>query len=302
MAVSGSKTFLRDHTGYWPQRRPQVRLNDGTERCGHHADNGVRLAAQKQRPADHRRVTREEAQLFLDAAPESAGRVTTIGNGVDIGARTMVIAHQQGEAKRERERGEILKQIKLAQGKLNLAPAIEQELMALTRDREVLQRRYNDLQSKKFNSQMAASLATLGAARAQFAQTLQNGELILGIPLEQALDLVIAFEHGLTELHLANNPELPVGEGRFGKGFAGPEDVDDLLLADGVDAVDVDGASLDDVEALRGGALAEEVIARVERLDEGDVGDGTQIAGGEAGEELAAAERVGDRDLLEFGE
>jgi AcrR family transcriptional regulator len=64
---------------------------------------------------------------------------------------------------------------------------------------------------------MAASLAALGAARAQFAETLQGAELTLRIPLEQALDLVIAFEHGLTELHLANNPELPVGEGRFGK-------------------------------------------------------------------------------------
>ncbi len=64
---------------------------------------------------------------------------------------------------------------------------------------------------------MAASLATLGAAQAQFAATLQSEELGLDIPLAQALDLVIAFEHGLTELHLANNPELPVGEGRFGK-------------------------------------------------------------------------------------
>jgi uncharacterized protein involved in exopolysaccharide biosynthesis len=62
--------------------------------------------------------------------------------------------------KRERERGEILKQIKIAQGKLNLSPTIEQELMALSRDREVLQQRYNNLQTKKFNSQMAASLAT----------------------------------------------------------------------------------------------------------------------------------------------
>ena len=64
---------------------------------------------------------------------------------------------------------------------------------------------------------MAASLAALGAARAQFSETLQSAELTLAIPLEQALDLVIAFEHGLTELHLANNPEVPVGEGRFGK-------------------------------------------------------------------------------------
>lgn len=64
---------------------------------------------------------------------------------------------------------------------------------------------------------MAASLTALGAAQAQFVETLESAELTLGIPLEQALDLVIAFEHGLTELHLANNPELPVGEGRFGK-------------------------------------------------------------------------------------
>ncbi len=62
-------------------------------------------------------------------------------------------------AKHERGRAKILKQIKAAQGKLNLTPAIEQELMALIRDREVLQRRDDDLQSKKFNSQMATSLA-----------------------------------------------------------------------------------------------------------------------------------------------
>jgi hypothetical protein len=37
------------------------------------------------------------------------------------------------------------------------------------------------------------------------------------IPLEEARDLCLALQHGLTELHLANNPELPVGEGRFGK-------------------------------------------------------------------------------------
>ena len=79
------------------------------------------------------------------------------------------------------------------------------------------------------DASMAASLATLGSARAQFADTLQSGELTLGIPLEQALDLVIAFEHGLTELHLANNPELPVGEGRFGKLI--PQAVEMILQA-----------------------------------------------------------------------
>lgn len=33
---------------------------------------------------------------------------------------------------------------------------------------------------------------------------------------EQTIDLVIAIMHGLTALHLANEPHLPVGQGRFG--------------------------------------------------------------------------------------
>ena len=48
-------------------------------------------------------------------------------------------------------------------------------------------------------------------------QILEREEITLDIPYEEARDLYIAFQHGLTELHLANNPELPVGQGRFGK-------------------------------------------------------------------------------------
>jgi hypothetical protein len=64
---------------------------------------------------------------------------------------------------------------------------------------------------------MAASLNALAAARTQFAHVLRSEALVLHAPLEEALDLFIALQHGLTELHLANNPELPAGEGRFGK-------------------------------------------------------------------------------------
>jgi hypothetical protein len=46
---------------------------------------------------------------------------------------------------------------------------------------------------------------------------LEREEITLDIAYEEARDLYIAFQHGLTELHLANNPELPVGQGRFGK-------------------------------------------------------------------------------------
>ena len=33
---------------------------------------------------------------------------------------------------------------------------------------------------------------------------------------KQVTDLIIAIMHGLTALHIANEPDLPVGEGRFG--------------------------------------------------------------------------------------
>ncbi len=64
---------------------------------------------------------------------------------------------------------------------------------------------------------MAVSLGQLNASKEQFAYLLEGEDNTLTIPFEEARDLVIAFEHGLTEMHLANNPDLPVGEGRFGK-------------------------------------------------------------------------------------
>lgn len=64
---------------------------------------------------------------------------------------------------------------------------------------------------------MAVSLGRLEEARREFAHILESGELAIDMPLEEARDLYIALQHGLTELHLANNPELPAGQGRFGK-------------------------------------------------------------------------------------
>jgi AcrR family transcriptional regulator len=37
-----------------------------------------------------------------------------------------------------------------------------------------------------------------------------------GLPSEQTADLIIAMMHGLTALHMSNEPHLPVGQGRFG--------------------------------------------------------------------------------------
>ena len=64
---------------------------------------------------------------------------------------------------------------------------------------------------------MAVSLGQLDSVRDQFTRLLEREEITLDIPYEEARDLIIAFQHGLTELHLANNPELTVGQGRFGR-------------------------------------------------------------------------------------
>ena len=47
-------------------------------------------------------------------------------------------------------------------------------------------------------------------------QALEQGNLALGLPPEQARDLFIGMMHGLTALHMANEPALPIGSGRFG--------------------------------------------------------------------------------------
>jgi hypothetical protein len=41
-------------------------------------------------------------------------------------------------------------------------------------------------------------------------------DLQTDLPAEQVADLVIAITHGLTALHLANQPDFPMGKGRFG--------------------------------------------------------------------------------------
>jgi AcrR family transcriptional regulator len=65
-----------------------------------------------------------------------------------------------------------------------------------------------------------ASLELSFTSLARFTEYLQHLLESEGIhpamPYEQARDIIIALNHGLTEQHLANNPELPVGEGRYG--------------------------------------------------------------------------------------
>jgi AcrR family transcriptional regulator len=63
---------------------------------------------------------------------------------------------------------------------------------------------------------LALSFSALAKFTEQLQAILQSEGIDPGIPYEEARDIIIALNHGLTELHLANNPELPVGEGRYG--------------------------------------------------------------------------------------
>ncbi|HLZ28990.1 MAG TPA: TetR/AcrR family transcriptional regulator [Chloroflexota bacterium] len=63
---------------------------------------------------------------------------------------------------------------------------------------------------------MAAATDLLAASRAAWAAMLSSGELQPDLTPDQSHDLFIALQHGLTAFHLANEPHLPVGQGRFG--------------------------------------------------------------------------------------
>jgi AcrR family transcriptional regulator len=64
---------------------------------------------------------------------------------------------------------------------------------------------------------MAVSWAALQKGENQFRDAIEQGALKTDLPPGEVQDLFIATMHGMTELHLANNPDLPVGEGRFGR-------------------------------------------------------------------------------------
>jgi polysaccharide chain length determinant protein (PEP-CTERM system associated) len=61
-------------------------------------------------------------------------------------------------AKREKDREAILAQLKTYQSHLNMAPAVEQEFMALSKERGFLSDKYDTLKNKKYQAQMTIEL------------------------------------------------------------------------------------------------------------------------------------------------
>ena len=63
---------------------------------------------------------------------------------------------------------------------------------------------------------MEASRGKLDAARRAFAQLIEAGVIHPPGAPERAFDLFIAMTHGLSAQHIANEPHLPIGSGRYG--------------------------------------------------------------------------------------
>ena len=63
---------------------------------------------------------------------------------------------------------------------------------------------------------MAESRRLLSGSEEMLARAVTNGEIRVNVPYNQARDLIIVMIHGLTSQHMANEPDLPVGSGRYG--------------------------------------------------------------------------------------
>ncbi len=63
---------------------------------------------------------------------------------------------------------------------------------------------------------MTEARRLLAGGYERFRLAVEQGSLSPGVPPEKAFDLFIAIMHGLASQHLANEPHLPTGSGRFG--------------------------------------------------------------------------------------
>jgi uncharacterized protein involved in exopolysaccharide biosynthesis len=88
---------------------------------------------------------REASQMELSIGAE----IAQAKNDLDIVNKTI--------ARREKEREGILRSINVYQNRLNLAPALDQELLTLMREHDAKQQQVANLGTRKFNAQMAAN-------------------------------------------------------------------------------------------------------------------------------------------------
>jgi polysaccharide biosynthesis transport protein len=122
-------------------------------------------------------------------------------------------------SRKEKEREDLLRNISVYQNRLNLAPALEQELIALMRDHDTKQQQVENLGTRKFNAGMAANAVSdkkndiyriLDEAslpeRPMFPTRLHI--LLLGFGASLAIGYAAAFGREILEPSLANEDEV----------------------------------------------------------------------------------------------
>lgn len=117
----------------------------------------------KQKIAKEKEESRNSAELTPIEEPKHQAEPVQpdaeLGAVPEAGAIEIQVIENDIKRK-EKERDTILAQMKRFQARLNLAPALEQELLALKREYETLNQQYASLQGKKFQAQMTTSLET----------------------------------------------------------------------------------------------------------------------------------------------
>ncbi|GAC1324538.1 MAG: hypothetical protein NVSMB22_13440 [Chloroflexota bacterium] len=66
------------------------------------------------------------------------------------------------------------------------------------------------------DASMAESQRLLGKVNLVLDEAIREGLIQPRVSVSQARDLIIAMSHGLTSQHMANEPDLPIGSGRYG--------------------------------------------------------------------------------------
>jgi uncharacterized protein involved in exopolysaccharide biosynthesis len=122
-------------------------------------------------------------------------------------------------SRKEKEREDLIRNISVYQSRLNLAPALEQELIALMRDHDTKQQQAENLGTRKFNAGMAANAVSdkkndiyriLDEAslpeRPMFPTRLHI--ILLGFGASLAIGYAAAFGREILEPSLANEDEV----------------------------------------------------------------------------------------------
>jgi polysaccharide biosynthesis transport protein len=122
-----------------------------------------REIAELEQQIARRAAEQEKAPAALSSAPPNSqpGGPAAIQINISIAQiKAEIESRDRDIQRRTKEREDIQRQIREYQARLGRGPGLEQELLALERENEILRQKYDNLQSRKFSAQLAASLIT----------------------------------------------------------------------------------------------------------------------------------------------